>query len=272
MHTISIDASRCAGEGLCAAVCARHILTSEKRGLPRVDSPEDCNLCGHCVAICPHGAIEHSGLQLADFPSRPRDLGIPADRLTLLLRSRRSVREWRDRPVPREVVEQLIDAARYAPTGSNAQGVEYTVVQDRDRLRHVEDLIFEGMRPRFHPDSAQVLPRFWRRRISEYEAGARNLFMRDAPALVVLHAPVARDVGDEDCHYSAMHMVLLAEMLGLGTCFLGLLTIVSRTNEAIKTALQIPADHRIGTALTLGYPRYRYHRLLPRNPPPVTWL
>lgn len=52
-------------------------------------------------------------------------------RLNAFLRMRRSVREFKPDPVPREVLEGVLDAARYAPTASNRQDLGWIVVQDR---------------------------------------------------------------------------------------------------------------------------------------------
>ncbi len=64
LPTITIDASRCKKDGLCAKACIRAVFRQdEKRTVPVIENLRMCYGCGECVAICRHGAISHS-----DYP------------------------------------------------------------------------------------------------------------------------------------------------------------------------------------------------------------
>lgn len=69
-----------------------------------------------------------------------------------------------------------------------------------------------------------------------------------------------------------MQMVLMAEALGLGTCFIGLLAIAAENSPALKAAMGIPKSRIIPVTFTVGYPGVHYQRLVSRRRARVTWL
>ena len=54
-----------------------------------------------------------------------------------IIRSRRSIRSYESKEVPREVLERLVEAARWAPSGSNLQPWQFVIVTDEERRREV---------------------------------------------------------------------------------------------------------------------------------------
>jgi ferredoxin len=137
MPEITIDAEVCKRDGLCAMACTYGIFKQEEKGtVPDIDAVmlEKCYRCGHCVAICPHGAISHG-----DFPEGmvyPVSFEhVPSyDQVLELFRSRRSKRLFKDTPVERDVLEKVLEAARFAPSQHNDQSTEFIVVQERNGL------------------------------------------------------------------------------------------------------------------------------------------
>ena len=147
MYTITIDRSRCKKDGLCARVCPKGIFVQrEKLTIPELVDKERCIACGHCVAICPQGAIGHS-----EFPSTAiRTIQVEemptAEQVMALLKTRRSIRAFRDKPLAKETIERIIDGARFAPSGHNSQSTEYLVVQDRAVLNQVSAMVIEYLK------------------------------------------------------------------------------------------------------------------------------
>lgn len=60
--------------------------------------------------------------------------------LLQIVRTRRSVRQWQDEAVPREDLERMVEAARWAPSDTNAQPWHFTVVRDRGLIKRLEEL------------------------------------------------------------------------------------------------------------------------------------
>jgi nitroreductase len=108
-----------------------------------------------------------------------------------LLRSRRSVRRFQERPVEKEKVDILLEAALRAPSSRGLNPWEFVVVQDKEALAHL----------------ALAKPH-----------GAS--FLKNAPlAIVVCADPEKCDVWVEDCSIAALLLHLAATDLGLGSCW-----------------------------------------------------
>ncbi len=283
MYTIRI-ASHCIGCKACVDVCPARVFVGAD-GV-RAARPGGCILCGHCVAVCPVDAVEHGGFDGQEFPPIPADARPDVDALVGFLRSRRSVREFRQKEVPREVLERLLDVARYAPTASNAQDVRFVVITDRERMMALSRRITRWLpvleRLARLPGVLAWAGRAWgRKRLEGYlasvegfretiRAGGDPIFY-SAPALIITHAHKKNAFGIENSAYATYHVALAAHAMGLGTCMIGFLTTASRYDPVVRHLAGIPKGHRMTTALVVGYPVHRYRRLVPRRLPRVTW-
>ena len=96
-----------------------------------------CLRCGHCVAICPHGALSHQDVPLEKCVPLHKDHAINTDQAIQFLRSRRSIRSFKDKPVEKATLKQLIEIGSYAHTASNSQLVEWTVFTDPEKIHEL---------------------------------------------------------------------------------------------------------------------------------------
>ena len=88
MSLFSIDQKKCKRDGICAAECpAQIIIQPDKKSFPSLleNGEEFCINCGHCVAVCPHGALTLSTMSVADCPPIQKNLLPDADSLKQLL-------------------------------------------------------------------------------------------------------------------------------------------------------------------------------------------
>ena len=137
MAFLTIDETKCKHDGICASECPRRIIIQEvDKSYPQIAQADEanCMTCGHCVAVCPHGALSVTGVDIEYCPEIEKDLVLSWDQAEQFLRSRRSIRLFKDKAMDRETLEQLIEAARYATTASNAQNLHWTVIEGRDKL------------------------------------------------------------------------------------------------------------------------------------------
>ncbi len=288
---ISIDESRCTLCGLCEPMCVRRILQPGEKSMKVVD-PGMCIFCGHCKAVCPVDAPVLSNLDEKEFEPIPAGAEMPAPpALFHFFRRRRSLRLYKKRPVEVEKLERIIEAGRFAPTGGNRQGCEYVVVNGRESLdricsltmgmlqaegRRIEEAVDRARRlnePLSEKDlSRQNYPQVWDRLARKWKEGADQLF-HHAPALIVIHQKAGVAATPEvDAGIASLQMVLMAEALGLGTCYIGFLIVALENSEELRDALRIPPGNQAQVALTVGYPDVEFLKLVARNPARIEWI
>jgi ferredoxin len=142
MSWVTIDQEKCNGCGMCAKRCPRCYTNTNGRITAQADE-ECCNLCGHCVALCTTSAITHSRMDMNNFPPLGQPVPLSADEFLRMVRQRRSYRTFRDKAIPREDIEKLVEMSRYCPTGSNMQSVQIKIVTNRDRIKQLSDRTVE---------------------------------------------------------------------------------------------------------------------------------
>jgi nitroreductase/NAD-dependent dihydropyrimidine dehydrogenase PreA subunit len=262
MSWITVDHDLCAQDGVCMAVCSRDLIVADAEGYPvTVDGEESvCTACGHCLGACPHGALTLRGVGGDDCVAVGSDGALGEDVVRTLIMGRRSVREFQDRPVPRETIEWLLQTTRWAPSASNKQPVHWLVIDGRDKVQALAGQVADVLRGR---------PGF------ELQVGAwddgRDFILRDAPHLVVAHAKDEGPYGATDCAIAVAELDLAARALGVGGCWAGLFMGAANAPGPLRDGLHLPAGHKVFAALMLGRPTYEYRRLPPRNELRVTW-
>jgi nitroreductase/NAD-dependent dihydropyrimidine dehydrogenase PreA subunit len=264
MSLIEVDAAKCKKDGLCVVVCPSKVLEAGDDGGPVLANPELCNDCGHCLAVCPHGALTHERLPGGTAGPALRHFPAP-DVVDGLLRSRRSIRCYADKPVPRATLVELLEVARFAPTASNAQEIRWIVTADPDRVRSLAGLTaawFAGL-----PQLRAVHKKY----LALWERGV-DTFLRGAPALALVHTAGDAPFGAADSGIALTFLELAAVSRGLGTCWAGLLTMAATADAALRRALGLAEDQKLHGGLMLGYPGLRYAGVPRRNPAVVSWL
>jgi len=287
IHPPQIEQDECIGCNICVQACPATVLEM-KGSKAEVIRPTWCIACGHCSALCPTSAIRRQGL----VPDKilQEEEPVAPEALERLLRERRSVRVHRSDPVPKEVLERLLDIGRIAPTGTNSQNVGYIVLHDKkciDELRNKVLLFYQKLFARVaSPVQSRVLSlllgkkaveqlRFYLPRMKmaqeKTEQGEDPLF-HHAPAILMVHSPKA-DVSSPFNGAVALYgCSLLAHTLGLGCCFNGFLQAASNHDSGIRSFLRIPSQNRCFGAMTLGYTDLRYIRTVKREPAQVIWI
>ncbi len=95
--------------------------------------------------------------------------------------------------------------------------------------------------------------------------------LRDAPVLVVAHAPKEALNGMVDLTLALSYFELAAPPYGLGTCWAGLLQGALLSRPEIKELLGLPEKHPHHYPMMLGYAKPKYYRLPERKPPKIVW-
>ena len=259
MSRIAVDTNLCKGDGACVAVCPAKCLALNDQGVPE-EVADNCILCGHCVAVCPHAALTHMDLPQEPFLPAAKTLPGPEAMDSFLL-SRRSVREFKDRPVAHATLESLLDVARRAPTASNSQKLHWIVVEDGSKVRSLSAEAMNWLR------TAGIGPAL----LAQWDAGY-DFILRGAPAVIVACAPAEYGWGKQDCAIALTFLELAAEARGLGVCWAGYLTRVAAVHAPLCQALSIPQGYAVHGGLMLGERKYSYQLVPPRKPLSVQWV
>ncbi|ODA40026.1 nitroreductase family protein [Desulfosporosinus sp. BG] len=273
MDLIQVDLKKCTKCGICSKVCSTGAIGMNEQGPMAVS--QHCIACGHCVAICPMGALDNIKTPLANQILLEAAPVLDQDTAALFLRSRRSIREFQDKPVPREKIMQLLDIARFAQTSGNSQGVSYHVIDDRDILRGITAAFFDWL------ETALKTPLYagspyetsFSAHVANYRQNGVDVVLRDAPCLVI---PIVEKRTLPTCRDNTLFTLAYAELfapsIGLGTCISGFFNICAGSGyKPLLDILNLPVNMQVTARLMVGYPKYAYRRLVDRNPLKVTW-
>lgn len=260
MTCISIDQSLCNGDGLCTKVCpaACLVLDNGKAQTTHV-APKTCIRCGQCMAVCPKMAITLDDYKPADFGKI--QLSIDPAQFETMAKSRRSVRLFKPALVPKADLTHALDVARYAPTGKNAQDVEWVVVSGAEKIHAVESLVIDVLRGM--PEGKRL--------VQSFDAGQTPI-LRSAPHLVFNHSQVEYDMHMADSAIAMTYLELMLYSMGIASCWAGYFMRIASLDARIGEFLEIPADRKIQCALMFGYPLLKYQRIPPRKDLRVKWV
>ena len=289
MSWTSIDQDLCTQCGICITRCVMNYRETEGV-VTSSASAATCNLCGHCVALCPTGAITHHKMNMENFVDLGKGIHYDTDEFRLFVRSRRSHRIFEDKEVPREHLQKLVDICRYAPTGSNRQTVEMTIIQDRDRIQRLSDHTVDFFENRIgelekeareYRAAGRDLPQTTKSALTMVDTlklvvtarkfGMEVIFHR-APAVMLFHSPTDTSTPKDDCVIASTTLTLAARTLSLETCYIGLFEFVANRYPPIVEELGLPAGHKVFSILALGYPKLKFFRAVDRKPMKVRWL
>ncbi len=269
---LNIDKNLCKKDGLCVTECPVSVISMKDReSLPEaIEGAEKiCLCCGHCVAVCPHGALSHEATPLASCPEIDKDLTIDKRQAVQFLRSRRSVRVFKDQPVDKATIEQLIKVAGYAPTGSNLQMVEWMVFSDKNKLHEMSALTVDWMREALKRNPTAVPP-YMAKLIDAWDAG-HDVVLRKAPAVIVGMVNKNARNGLVDTTIALTYLDLAAPKFALGTCWAGLLQGGMINWPPLKKAMGISEDYPFHYPMMIGFNSTKYYRMPERKSPQITW-
>jgi nitroreductase/NAD-dependent dihydropyrimidine dehydrogenase PreA subunit len=272
-------------------LCVRDCVAGAWRnvnGEPIMAAPELCSRCGHCVAVCPRAAIFHDALDYQQIAKTDADLLKPEAYREIVL-GRRSIRQYKKTEVPPELIENILKLASHSPTASNKQTVAYTVISDKAILKDLSDSVFnfgkslyeksqKGLGKAIHFILKTLSPENVTRYldpmdyyIQEADKG-RDYILHGAPVLILVHGPKKENFINENCNITAANIMNFAHSSGLGTCYIGFLTLAMKYAATLRNKARIPKSHRVYAALILGYPAYGHPYTASRKQPAIQWI
>jgi nitroreductase/NAD-dependent dihydropyrimidine dehydrogenase PreA subunit len=248
MDPILVNEEKCVGCELCVKDCPSGCLYIENG--KAYTKKGGCLECGHCYAVCPQGAVRMTGYECEEEPAVSMT---ELDSKTLLaaMRSRRTIRQFTDRPVEKEKIRQILEAGRYSPTGGNSQSVSFTILGRRQKAAEKLCVDFFRRGVKIGSAFAAFLKRL---EISD------SFFFKGAPLVIVVSARSSVDAG-----LASSYMEIMAESLGLGVLYSGFFISCTRMLPGLRKLIRLPKGQKAITCMVIGYPAVRYRRIVPRK-------
>ncbi len=298
MGLITVDADKCTYCGSCLEECPFRLLEMKtKKSLPtpkeiEVRSAEErCVNCGHCMAVCPvgaltlhgasHGLVASPGAQTPEdcVPIRP-ELDVSKEQMIQLLTGRRTHRAYKDEEIPRETIEEIIEVARYGPSGHNSQLPQWVVISDKEEIKGIGEMVIDFMRTNKEPNMEHPYPWDFYGTDSDllvelWENGVDSIF-RGAPHLVILCGPAFLTgyyIAREQAAIRQVYLDLAAHPYGIRTVWIGFLTAACMMHPPALEAVarHVPPGLELYDAMCMGYPKNKYRRIPLRLKPIITW-
>ena len=278
-----IDKIKCTGCGECARICPKETIYIDNKKAHLNEN--DCMLCSHCYAVCRFNAVSFNDdlekISFESFKYKEKILNskdISPETFINAVRSRRSIRKYKNEKIDDKLISDLVEFAVTAPSGSNCQEWKFTALNGRDK---VWDLAIDIKKffIKINSLAANRLIRYLsvffmgrtlidyynghyktvERAIKQSEAGIDLLF-HGAPCLIIVHGPMDGSTPVEDAAYASYNICMLAHFLNLGTCLIGFAVEALNRRPEIKAKLNIDKKDKIHSVIIIGKPDIEFKR------------
>lgn len=156
------------------------------------------------------------------------------------IKSRRSVRQYQEKQIKDEELDQILDAAIYAPSGHNEQSWHFTIIQNQDLITEISD------------GSKEVMKQMDMEWIAQMGAMEEfNIFHR-APTAIIVSGRKDAITPETDCAAAIQNMLLAAESLDIGSCWIGFAKFFFMNPKNVEK-FKIPEGYEVHFGVSLGY-------------------
>ena len=262
MSIVGIDYEKCSGCKKCITDCTRFLFKEDSTGkiIRLADEMNRCNFCGKCVVICTENAILWNGDWEDDVETYPGvrnyEENVSYEKLMQLLKAKRSVRQYKNKPVPQDLLKKVFEAMRYASSADNRRAWNFSVVSDPSIIKKLSQESIKIVFSYIGFPSADAA-------LKHFKSIDEDPIFRKAPAVIFLTTSANGSMPLVDSGIILTYGQLAAHTLGLATCWIGMAHGLGYSAEAMKI---IGLEGQIHGVLSIGYPAVKYIRTPPRAP------
>ena len=156
-----------------------------------------------------------------------------------IIKARKSIRAYQDKALPKDVINSILEAAKYAPTARNMQELEYKVITSKSLIGKLNEGIAAAVQKEGLPLKGPP--------------GAKPNFFYGAPLTIIITAPKDNHFALSDAALAVQNVMLYCASVNLGSCFIGMAQLIQRDKKSLK-ALNIADNMNIVAAVVCGYP------------------
>jgi len=286
MGVVKVDEAKCSKCELCMKNCPFRCWEKNEEGYPVLKEKYECFSCYNCMVACPNDALvivdsyhvddgffktEPYPL-LPEMPLEPKDEdGNPSEwnEIEKTVLTRRSVRNFKEKPVPEPLIQRILEAGRFAPSAGNCQPWKFVVITDKEMIKEIDnvatgvlknvataylnDISVKGLEEMVKgppPNAGSADPRL-------ILGGMGTVGLKEnvppslgAPAVILL-------LGDE--------RAISRPQLNIGICG-------QTMNLVAESKLGIEYPWICISSLCIGYPKFNQEGIVPRERRPVKWF
>lgn len=306
MGVMKVDKSKCDKCELCMLNCPFRAWEKDTDGYPVMKEEYECFSCYNCMVACPLNAISlvepyhvtdgywktDSYPLPAKMPLEPKDEnGNPTEwnPIEKAIFERRSVRNFKDTPVPESLIQRVLEAGRFAPSAGNCQPWKFIVITNKALLKEIDKGV-TGILQFFY--NAYMNDKTVKNLVSFAEDspggfdprviyGGIGSVIKNKDLSVSLGAPVVililgneRAISGPELNIGicGQNMNLVANSLGIKACWNGFIAAGLEALPPLKKKLGIKSPWKVVDSLCIGYPAFKQEGVVPREYRPVTWF
>ena len=256
MPVLGIDYEKCNYCQICYNACTRYFRRDREQKKMVFEDPNNlCDSCGRCVARCNLDAIiyEDFGEMLAFEEVQDPSTLISYEAMHKFMSAKRSIRGFKKKKVPKDVMEKVLNSIKYAPTGANIRTLRCTIISDDEKIKKLSDVVMDAI-------IASSNPRYSENFIKAKKSDIDTIFYK-APHVLIMHSNNPGDAMNSTI--ALTYGMLSAQTLGLGSCWIGLAHGVLTSNKEVREKIAGIHGHVWGVII-IGYPTQIYYRVPPR--------
>ncbi len=257
MTILGIDYDKCTNCKNCLYSCY-YIRNDKEQDRVFFNDPLNlCNMCGHCIGKCPANAFLHEnfGEEIEFLDDQDPYSIISYDKLHNFMSAKRSVRQYKSKTIPKQIMRKVINSMSYAPTGGNVRRLRCFVISDEEKIKQLSDSIVDKML------SDPTTTEGYKEGLKLMRKKGRDPVFYKAPHVIILYSDNNFDVMNATIAFT--HGMLGAQSLGLGSCWIGMAHMFLNSDKEFKRD-NLGIEGRVWGVIIIGYPAVKFYRIPPR--------